>query len=532
MESTHDNQARTHAARPVAVIDVGATAMRLRIAELQPDGGIRSLDQIQQAVRLGKDTFTHGFIKPSTIEECVTILLSFRRVLKEYGITQPEQIRAVATSAVREAQNRDAFLDRLYMATQINVEAIEGPVENRLTYIAVQDVLETEPTLKNSDTAIAEVGGGSTDLIFVREGRVTFSGTYRLGSLRLRETLETYRTPVARVRSVLEQQIRRSVDQLQRSAPVKTITCLVALSGDARFVASRIEPNWEENQVCRIPLKKFMAVAEPLISMPVDELVRRHHIPHQEAETIGPALLVYEHLAVALQVQEILVTRASLRDGLLREMALRGAWTTEYADQAMSAARLMSSRYNVDESHAERVANFCLRLFRELQREHALDERYALQLRIAALLHEVGRFISDRSHHKHSMYIVMNSDLFGLAKRDLALIGLVTRYHRRAMPQTYHTEYTALDRESRIIVVKLAALLRIADAIDRRRVQPLEKISFSRVGDDFVITVNEPADLTLETLALKEKANLFEQVFGMKVVLRSAIGEAEVFARG
>jgi len=178
------------------------------------------------------------------------------------------------------------------------------------------------------------------------------------------------------------------------------------------------------------------------------------------------------------------------------------------------------------------VAGFCLRLFRELQREHALDERYALQLRIAALLHEVGRFISDRSHHKHSMYIVMNSDLFGLSKRDLALIGLVTRYHRRAMPQTYHLEYTALDRESRIVVVKLAALLRIADALDRRRVQPLEKISFTRADDNFVITVNEPADLTLETLALKEKANLFEQVFGMKVVLRSAVGAEEVFARG
>lgn len=528
MEPVQDNQSP---ARPVAVIDIGATAMRLRIAELQPDGGIRSLDQLQQAVRLGKDTFTLGYIKPSTIEECVDILQSFCRVLKEYGITQPDQIRAVATSAVREARNRDAFLDRLYMATQVNIEAIEGPVENRLTYVAVQDVLEKDPLLKSSGAAIAEVGGGSTDLIFVRDGRVSFSGAYRLGSLRLRETLETYRTPSDRVRTVLEQQIRRSIDQLQRAAPVKQTACLVALSGDARFVASRIEPEWEQHQVCRIALEKFIEVADPLVSAPVEELTRRYHIAHQEAETIGPALLVYEHLARALQVKEILVTRASLRDGLLKEMALRGAWTTEFADQAVYAAKLLGARYNVDESHAQRVADLCRRLFRELQREHALDERYELQLRIAALLHEVGRFISDRSHHKHSMYIVMNSDLFGLSKRDLALIGLVTRYHRRAMPQTYHEEYTALDRESRLIVVKLASLLRIADALDRRRVQPLEKISFSRERDDFVITVNEPADLMLESLALKEKANLFEQVFGMKVLLRSAVGEGEVFAR-
>ena len=528
MEPTPSNQET----RAVAVIDIGATAMRLRIAELLPGGGIRSLEQLQQAVRLGKDSFTLGYIKPSTIEECVDILQSFRRVLKEYGVTQPDQIRAVATSAVREARNRDALLDRLYMATQINIEVIEGPVENRLTYIAVRDMLEKQPELKGADTAIAEVGGGGTDLIFVRDGRVTFSGTYRLGSLRLRETLESNRTPAGRVRVVLEQQIRRSVDQLQRNTPTKQTPCLVALSGDARFLASQLEPDWEQHEVCRIDLERFVREADPLISAPVDELVRRYHIAHQEAETIGPALLVYEHLARALGAKEILVTRASLRDGLLKEMALRGAWTTEFAEQAVNAARLMAARYNVDESHSQRVADLSLQLFLELQREHALDERYALLLRIAAWLHEVGRFISDRSHHKHSMYIVMNSDLFGLSKTDLALIGLVTRYHRRAMQQSYHEEYTALDRDSRLVVVKLAALLRIADALDRRRAQPLEKISFSREGDDFVITVNEPADLTLETLALKEKANLFEQVFGMEVVLRGVGSEGEVFARG
>jgi exopolyphosphatase/guanosine-5'-triphosphate,3'-diphosphate pyrophosphatase len=519
-------------ARTVAVIDIGATAMRLRIAELRADGSTHSLAELQQAVRLGKDTFTEGFIKPSTMEECVAILQTYRRVLKEYDIAQPGQVRAVATSAVREAQNRDAFLDRLFMATQINVEAIEGPVENRLTYIAVQDLLEKLPALHGADTVIGEVGGGSTDLIFVREGRVTYSGTYRLGSLRLRETLEQYRTPAGRMRAVLDQQIRRSVDQLQRNSPVKQTPYLVAISGDARYVASCVEPNWEKQGFHRMSLDSFAKAAAPLIAASVDELVRRHHIAQQEAETIGPALLAYEHLARAMNVEEFIVTRATLRDGLLKEMALGGAWTSEFVEQAVHAAKLMGARYWVDESHAERVSDLSLRLFRELHREHALDQRYALLLQIAALLHEVGRFVNDRSHHKHSMYIVMNSDLFGLSKHDLTLIGLVTRYHRRAMPQTYHEEYTSLSREDRLIVLKLSAILRIADALDRRRQQPLEKIRFSREADNFVITVDEPADLMLETVALKEKANLFQQIFGMGVVLRGVTGEQEVFERG
>jgi exopolyphosphatase / guanosine-5'-triphosphate,3'-diphosphate pyrophosphatase len=520
--------AEAPASRPVAVIDIGATAIRLRIAEVQPDGNVRSLESLQQAVHLGKDAFTLGHIQPASIEECVQILLSYRRKMKEYGVTRPDQIRAVATSAVREAENREAFLDRLYTATQINVEAIEGPEESRLTYVSVQDILDRDPALKNHEAAIIEVGGGSTEAIFVRAGRVTFSGSYRLGSLRMREMLEASQASAGRVREVLNQQISRSVEQIRRAVPVKQVPVLVTLSGDARLAATLIAPEWEKDRVCRIPLEKFTALVKKLVPASVDDLVRKHRITYQEAETLGPALLAYEHLARAFQVEEIVVTRATLRDGLLKELALGGAWTFEFAEQAIDAAMQMAARYHVDEGHALRVADLSVRLYRELQAEHNLDERFALLLRIAGLLHEVGRFINDRSHHKHSMYIIMNSDLFGLTNRDLALIGLVARYHRRAMPRAYHIEYTSHDRDTRQAVSKLAALLRVADALDRKRSTPLQQLSFSREKNRFVITVNEVVDLTLERVALKEKANLFEQVFGLKLVLRSAAAPDEV----
>ncbi len=183
----------TAGARPVAVIDIGASAIRLRIAEIGPTGEVRNLDSLQQALRLGKDTFSTGRIQASTIEDCIKVLLGFRRVMAEYGITRDDQIRAVATSAVREAENRYAFVDRVYMSTQINVEVIEGTEENRLTYIAVQDVLKQDDLLKNADAIIVDVGGGSTELVLVQKGSVTFANSYRLGSLRMRESLETFR---------------------------------------------------------------------------------------------------------------------------------------------------------------------------------------------------------------------------------------------------------------------------------------------------------------------------------------------------
>jgi exopolyphosphatase/guanosine-5'-triphosphate,3'-diphosphate pyrophosphatase len=508
--------------RPVAVIDIGASAIRLRIAEIAPNGEIRNLDSLQQALRLGKDTFSTGRIQASTIEDCIKVLLGFRHVMAEYGITRDDQIRAVATSAVREAENRNAFVDRIYISTQLNVEVIEGTEENRLTYIAVQDALKEDDLLKKGDAIIVDVGGGSTELVLVQKGIVTFANTYRLGSLRMRESLETFRAPAERVRTILDQHIHRIVDQLYRNVPVDKVKYMVAISGDAQFAASMLSSEWAESRLSAVDMKTFASLAEQLVPAPVDDLVRKYRIPYQEAETVGPALLAYLHLAEAFHVRQIVVPKTSLREGLLKEIAAGGTWTEGFAEQAIQSALALGEKYAFDEKHSQQVADLSVRLFRELQPEHHLDKRFELLLRIAALLHEVGMFIGDRSHHKHSMYIIMNSELFGLTRKDIALIALVARYHRRATPRPYHEEYTSLDRDSRIAVAKMAAILRVADALDRDHMQQARLLTFTREPGQFVISVQDAADLTLERFALKEKGNLFEEVYGMKAVVRNA----------
>ncbi|HUJ09472.1 MAG TPA: HD domain-containing protein [Verrucomicrobiae bacterium] len=518
--------------RPVAVIDIGASAIRLRIAEISADGAVRNLESLHQAVRLGKDAFSTGHIQAATVEECIKVLAGFRRVMVEYGITRDDQIRAVATSALREADNRAAVLDRLYMSTQINVEVIEGAEENRLTYIAVQDVLEHEPRLKVKEAVIIDVGGGSTELLLLQEGRITYAQSYRLGALRMRETLETYRAPADRVRSILDQHIRHAVDQIRRTTPVGQVRHLIGVSGDAQFAAALLAPDWPQVRVSRLDGAAFTALAEKLVPLPVDDLVRAYRLPYQGAETIGPGLLAYAHLARAFQVNELIVPKCSLRDGLLKEMAAPGAWTQQYTEQVVHAVMSLGRKYQVDEKHAQHVAELSVRLFRELQPEHQLDRRFELLLRIAALLHEVGNFISDRSHHKHSMYIILNSELFGLAKRDLTLIALIARYHRRAMPRPYHEEFQLLDRDSRIAVLKLASILRVADALERNHMQLVRELKFSREKGQFLITVKGVGDLTLERLALREKGDLFEEVYGLKPALRAARPTREVTGDG
>ncbi len=508
--------------RVIAVIDIGATAIRMEIAELKPDGEIHSLDALNNAVRLGKDTFTTGRISQATIEESVKILKGYRRVMEEYGVRDNAQIRAVATSSVREAANRDTFLDRVYMATRINVQAIEETEEIRLTYLAIHQVLRRQPELQKGDVLVVEVGGGDTELLLIQDGLINFSNTYRLGALRMREQLGGRTESPQRLLATFTKHIQLSVDQIQRSLPTLKTPTLLAISGDARFAAEQLGAQKPGKEITRIEVKALASLARKIATSSVDDLVIDYRITYQSAETLGPALLAYAQLAKVFQVERLLVPNANLRYGLLQEVALGGAWNKEFQEQVVHSAVTLGTKYGFDARHGSQVADLSVRLFREMTAEHLLEPRFEILLHVVALLHEVGLFISTRSHHKHSMYLIQNSEIFGLSRHDINLIGLIARYHRRAAPQPYHEGFAALDRDDRLAVSKLAAILRVADALDRNHMQQVRDISFGREAGQFIISVKDVEDLTLERLALKEKGNLFEEIYGMKVVVRTA----------
>ena len=508
--------------RIVAVIDIGATAIRMEVAELTPDGTVHSLDALNQAVHLGKDTFSTGRISQGTIEECVKILKGYRRVMEEYGVRESAQIRAVATSSVREAANRDTFLDRVYMATRINVEAIEEAEEIRLTYLAVHDLLRQEPDLQKGDVLVIEVGGGDSELLLIQDGFVNFSNTYRLGALRMREQLGGRRDSPLRQLATFSKHIQLSVDQIRRSLPPMKSPKLIAMSGDARFAAAQDGAKKNKGGLATLDVKALASLARKFAISSIDDLVIDYRITYQHAETLGPALMAYAQLAKVFQVGEILVPNANLRYGLLQEVALGGLWTKEFEEQVKHSAITLGTKYGFDARHARQVADLCGQIFRELKEEHLLEQRSELLLNVAAILHEIGLFISTRSHHKHSMYLIQNSEIFGLSKHDVNLIGLIARYHRRASPQPYHDGFVSLGRDDRLVVSKLAAILRVADALDRNHMQQVRDISFGHEAGKFVITVKDVEDLTLERLALKEKGNMFEEIYGMKIVFRSA----------
>lgn len=504
----------------VAVVDIGTTSIRLAIAEISAEGAVTSLDQLAQAVHLGKDTFTRGRIQKKTIENCVRILKSYRHILNEYGVTRSENIRVVATSAVREARNRLAFLDRIFSATGFLVEPLDEAEVNRITYLSIQPILKMDQQFSELPVVITEVGGGSTEVLIVQGTDVVYAQSYRLGSIRLQEQLGQYHVPQMNQYSFMENQIERTVGEVIGNVPDGPVQ-LIALGGDIRFAASQLIPDWVPGTLGRLSVKKLRHLTEKILGLSVDELVRKYRLTYPDAETLGPTLLADLKFAQALKLDDVFISDVNLRSGLLQEFSGHGLWTEEFIVQMTRSAIALGQKFSVDESHALHVAKLCRVLFRELQSEHGLSSQFEGILFVAALLHEVGQFVGTAAFHKHSMYIIRNSELFGLGKANLLLIALVARYHRRASPASNHEGYNSLDREQRIAVSKLAAILRVADALDYSHSQRVQEIRCSQEESRFVIAAPAVDDLSLEQLALRQKGGLFDEIFGMQVLLRT-----------
>ena len=501
----------------VAVIDIGASSIRMAIAQIN-NGKIKVLERLIQGVALGKDTFHYGSIKKNTIEDCVRVLRSYRKKLEEYQITQMDKVRVVATSAVRESSNRVAFTDRIYSSTGLLVEPIDDAEVNRVTYLGILPLLRADPDLFSSLAMVVEVGGGSTETLLLKGGDVVHAQAYRLGSLRLRETLSNYSAPAMDSRRIMEAQIDRTIDQMREVADDKQIQ-LVALGGDVRFAASQLIGDSSE-PIARIPISDLEVFTDQMLSMSVDQIVNRYHMTLSDAETLGPALLTYLHVAREFGIPEILVAEFNLRGALLNEMAGHDGWAVGFSEQILHSARKLARKYHVALPRAEHIASLATTLFEQLGEEHGLSARWKTILNAAALLHETGLYVSTRSYHKHSMYIINNSKIFGLSPFDIRLVSLVARYHRQAHPKPSHEGYSSLDRDNRIAVSKVAAILRLAVCLDHSRSQRIRSLQCEIVDKRLILQLQGVGDVSLEQLELKQKGQLFDDVFGLRVMLR------------
>ncbi len=519
-EQPSESSRGTHA-YPLAVIELGTSAIRMAIGETDGQSGVRVLEQLVRGVSLGKDTFTDREIHRKTVQQCVKVLKSYRRKLNEYQCTDPNTIRVVATSAVREATNRLEFLDRIYIATGFAVELIDDAEIARVTYLGVRPLLQNEPGLADAITVVAEVGGGNTEVLVLQGKDILHSQPYRLGSLRLLQMLRQYQTIRSRAGTIMTGQIDRVLEPLLDAVPRGREVEFVALGGDMRLACKVLGLDPIHSQLVRIGVADLEKLTRQLMNLTVDRIMRKYHIELSQAETLVPALLANVRAAQLLGCRNVLVTGFNLRDALLQGMLRTTVWSTDFCDQIINSSLELARKYQVDLIHAQHVADLATQLFRGLQAEHRMDKRCETLLYIAALLHETGLFVGTSSYHKHSFYLIMHSELFGLNLLDHTLVALIARYHRRAAPKPTHEPFSRMDRDSRVMVSRLAGILRVAVALDHSCNQRVREVQCVMEGTRLVVTVKNPAgDLSLERMELRHQATLLEDTFGLSVLLR------------
>jgi exopolyphosphatase/guanosine-5'-triphosphate,3'-diphosphate pyrophosphatase len=440
--------------------------------------------------------------------------------MESYGVSR---CRAVATNAVREATNREIVLDRIRLRTGIDVEVIDGSEENRLTYMAVRDALGDHEALKSGTTLLVEVGGGNADISFLHAGVPTISGNYPIGAIRMRQTLGSWHGPHAQRVRLLERYIRNVVQDIRRQIPLAEASHFIALGGDVRFAAARIlGAEAPEGSLRVLEREAFNQFCSDIGQNDVDQLVEKYGLTPADAETLVPALLASRELLGETAAKSVMVPEVSLRTGLLLDArgVRDGAALSDYRRQVLSSATALGRKYHYNEAHAETVARLAVSLFEQLRTEHGLDDKDCLLLEVAGLLHDIGIYISLRTHHKHSHYILSSSEVFGLSQDDLAVVANVARYHRRALPQKSHLSFMSLDRDARVKINKLAAILRLANALDADHMQKVKSVRVIREDDIWILEVEGEGDLTMERLATLARADLFSEVFGQKISFR------------
>jgi exopolyphosphatase/guanosine-5'-triphosphate,3'-diphosphate pyrophosphatase len=501
----------------LAVIDIGSNSIRMVIGQVLPDGKLEILERLRRAVRLGQDTFRTGQIRAATMRSAVSILRDYRHVLSTYGVNH---VRTVATSAIREATNGDTFVDRVLVATGLEVSVISVTEEGRLTVSAVRG-MAGEKHLSGRSALVVEVGGGSTVLNLLDRDKITVSQNLPTGSVRMQEVLSTGNEPADQAARLIRHQVTSALSAFKSLLPLKQVQTFIAVGGDARWAAAQVGrpvPDTDLKSVSRGALNELLEKCRPHTA---DELARIYHLPFTDAETITPALLAYQVLLEATRAKKMIVTDVSMRDGLLIDLVrdIAGRKDDSAYQEVLQSALAVAQKYRVDMIHAEQTRALSVRLFDELVREHRLGARHRLLLEVAALVHEVGTFVSSRAHHKHSFYLIAHSEILGLTQDELLTVANIARYHRRSRPKPSHPDYITLPRERRIIVNKLAALLRLADALDISRTQQVNDFKCRIDNNGLIISVDGAADLTFEHRSIAEKGDMFQDIYGLDVRL-------------
>ena len=502
-------------ARPIgiAAIDAGSNGIRALVARVSGAAEIHPLASERWPVRLGHRVFTHRRFDRPTIARAVETFRHFRALLERYNV---REYRAVATSAVREATNRDALLRRILRETGIRLEVIDSTEESRLVRSAVLEALAG----RIAPRLILDLGGGSLEVSMLRGGRIDRTLALPLGAVRLMETFGLTGALTEDRLNSLSHYVRSMLRSLWRQPPDLSAEVIASCGGNAEALA-RLCPGPRMAGLNTLNLRLLREQLWQMARLDVRDRMKAFGVRRDRAEVMVVAAVVLTTLAEWIRPGAVVVPGVGVREGILRDLTIEHFGPSDLDDERarvlLEQVRLFAARLQCEQAHAEHVRGLAASLFDQLAPVHKLTGEMRLPLEMAALLHDVGLVINAKSHHRHGEYLVRNAHIPGLPSYLQALVACLVRYHSKAGPEPHHKLYASLGARDRRRVRALSALLRIAVGLDAEGTQAVRQVE-SRVARKAVhLEVRVSSNGEVNFWRAREKARLFEKAFGKKV---------------
>jgi len=488
----------------IAAIDVGSNAFRLGIASPAEDGKPALLTRQREPVRLGHDAFTSGRFSEATMNDAVAAFESFRRLLDQHGVTR---LRAIATSAMRDAANGDELIRRIAHATDIQLEPISGDEEARLVHTSISRRVD----LAGKISLLIDIGGGSVEITLCEDGQVIAAQSLKLGTVRLLEMFgaeKNFDRLLGEYLEGMERKLRELVgDQ-------KAELC-IATGGNASSIGDVGQKLLGTPSAGQISRKELKQLIKQLSKMSFEERIRDLGLRPDRADVILPAAMVIHEVMQLANASQLSMPDASLLDGVLIDMLDNTEITAKSRRaQLVSWAKALKNKYQVDQQHATTVARLSLSLFDQTLGLHKLGLRERLLLEIAALVHEIGMYISVDGYHRHAAYMISVSSLVGLSDDERTLLARIVRFQRKGSPTAEHKDAGDLKENDRKTVWQLSALLRMGIALDKERRSRVEATHAVIHDDHVALQLEGSGDLLLERWACLKSADYFDKAFG------------------
>lgn len=506
----------------LAAVDLGSNSFHMIIARIKTNGSFEVLSKDKESVRLGSGSEDWELLTPEAIERGIQCLKRFQKIAKIHNA----EIRAIATSALREAKNRAEFVHRASEELGLNVEIISGFEEARLIYFGILQGLQ----VYDKRILMIDIGGGSTEVLIGQKTNIIFAQSLKLGAVRLTEKFFKQEPisskSIEECRNYIRGFIAPIIWELKKYNP----EMIIGSSGTVQTIANVLLA--ESGEQLPRSLNNYVYNSESLkkivkLIIESDTVKRRLKIPGLEpkrAEIIVGGSLILDELFDLLKIKSITVSDFALREGIIYD-TMRKLENKEHQPYTLDNLRKKTIenifiKFSVEKEHSLKVQRFSLKLFDQLKELHQCEWEHREYLEAASMLHEVGFAISHSEHHKHSYYIIRNAEsMAGFNFDEIEIIALIARYHRKSTPKPKHVEFDKLSNKNQEIVKKLSSILRIADGLDRSRLGSILDFECNLTKDKLIIhlLVSESSDPQIDIWASKQKGQMFEELFQKKI---------------